>query len=96
MYCDFGEKITTQFQEFNNELNKSNWFEFPIDYQRMYVIVLANAQQMVIVKGFGNIPCTREAMKNVILINIIVSISVEMTLSFSLFSLSIVVLFHLG
>lgn len=65
MSCYFGEMVTNQFESFNNELDKCNWYTFPNDFQKMFVIVLQNAQKPVIIYGFGNIFCMRDAMKKV-------------------------------
>lgn len=58
--------VTIQFENFNNELDKCNWYTFPIEFQKMYIIVVQNAQKPVIIYGFGNIFCMRDAMKKVL------------------------------
>lgn len=57
--------LIRQFYRFNDALLQSNWYRFPIDTQKMLLIVVANAQQPIIIQGFGNIACTREVFKKV-------------------------------
>ena len=63
-----GEMVTNQFDEFEEELSQCNWYMFSMKLQRIYMIVLVNAEQPTTVHGFGNIVCARESMKKVILI----------------------------
>ena len=57
--------VTTEFEDFNDELDECDWYTFPIEFQRMYILVIQNAQKPVTIQGFGNIFCTRDAMKKV-------------------------------
>lgn len=66
IFCDGGEMFTAKFQDFNDELEKCDWYTFPIKFQRMHAILLVNAQQTVNIHGFGNILLTRDVMKKVI------------------------------
>lgn len=63
--CYFGEMVTTQFENFSSELEKCNWYTFPNDFQKMFVILLQNAQKPVIIYGFGNVFCMRDTVKKV-------------------------------
>lgn len=63
--CEFGEMITGEFEMFDDEFAKSNWYYFPIEVQRMFITVMANTQQPKILQAFGNTPCTREVFKKV-------------------------------
>lgn len=64
-FCEMGENVTNQFNEFEKELGQSDWYIFSMKLQRIYIIVLANAEQPKTVHGFGNIMCLREYMKKV-------------------------------
>lgn len=64
--CECGEMITNQFNMFRNELDQTSWYLYPIEMQRMLVIVMANAQQPTIISGFGNAVCVRDSFKKVI------------------------------
>lgn len=57
--------ITAQFTAFKDEFGQCKWYLFPIEMQRMFVIVMANAQQPIILSGFGNVYCLREVFKKV-------------------------------
>lgn len=65
-FCELGEMVTDQFHQFSDELGQCSWYLFPIELQRMLVTFMVNAQQPVIIHGFGNTLCTREAFKLVI------------------------------
>lgn len=66
-FSEMGEMVTIQFNDFEMELGQCNWHLFPLKLQRIYLIILANAEQSITVHGFGNIVCVRESMKRVIL-----------------------------
>lgn len=65
MYCDLGEMITTQFDAFNAELGQREWYLFPCEIQRLFIVVIANAQHSTYIQGYGQILCLRETMKKV-------------------------------
>lgn len=65
MFCDFGENVTGGFEELNDAISENDWYTFPIGIQRMFPIIMISIQKTVILRGFGNIPCTREAFKKV-------------------------------
>lgn len=55
--------VTNQFEKFEDSLSRCNWYLFPIEMQKMFNIVTANAQQTMTIRGFGNIECNRETFK---------------------------------
>lgn len=63
--CEFGHQLTQEFEMFDEKLCQFNWYLLPIELQRMFVIVMANAQQPNVMQGFGNIQCTRDSFKQV-------------------------------
>lgn len=65
LFCEPGDAVANQFDEFTDEFTQCKWYTFPVEMQRMCVIVLANAQQPTAVQGFGNLECTRQSMKRV-------------------------------
>lgn len=67
VFCEMGEKVTNQFNEFGEELGQCNWHLFSMKLQRIYIIALANADQPTTIHGLGHIVCVRESMKKVIL-----------------------------
>lgn len=65
LYCVLGQMVTDQFENYNQSLGQSNWYLFPIEMQKVYILVMANAQEPSLIRGFGNIECTRETLKKV-------------------------------
>lgn len=66
VFCGFGEMVTDQFEIFDDELAQCNWYSLPIKLQRQYGIFMSGAQQTTYIRGFGNIECTRESLKQVL------------------------------
>lgn len=66
VFTEFGELVTDQFEMFNDTLNQSRWYLYPIDVQQMLLLLTANAQRTTFIQGFGNIICARETFKGVI------------------------------
>lgn len=58
-----GQILTNEFDDFNSELNRCDWYQFPIDIQQMLIIFMANVQQSMTIHGM--ISCTRESFKEV-------------------------------
>lgn len=63
--CQCGQFVTNQFDDFDDKLYQCNWHLFPIEIQRMLVIVMTNTQRPSTVHGFANTFCTRDAFKGV-------------------------------
>lgn len=63
--CEFGEQVTNQFIKFNDELDQCSWYLFPMQLQRMLIIVMINAQQPAVIQGYANAVCTRFAFNKV-------------------------------
>lgn len=57
--------LSYQFRMFNEELWQRDWYLFPIELQRMLVIFMLDTEQSMIIRGYGNIKCTRDAFKGV-------------------------------
>ncbi|XP_055306350.1 odorant receptor 94a-like [Sitodiplosis mosellana] len=66
LFCDFGDNVTEKFSDINDAIYECNWYSFPKEVQRIWPFVMVSAQQPLIIQGFGNIPCTRQAFKSVI------------------------------
>lgn len=60
--CECGEFVMDQFGEFDYELCQCNWYLFPVEMQRMIVIVIMRPP---IIRGYAVTECTREAFKRV-------------------------------
>lgn len=63
--CELGEKVTHDFNLFYHELCNCDWFLFPIEMKRIYLIVLVGAEQAMPIQGYANTTCTRDTFKNV-------------------------------
>lgn len=63
--CELGEKVTYQFNLFNEELCNCDWFLFPKEMKRIYLIVFLGAQQPTVIQGYASTTCTRNTFKNV-------------------------------
>lgn len=63
--CDFGENMMNKFGEVNDMIYSKNWYTFPQQIKRVIPIIMMGAQLDVILKGFANLTCTREAFKKV-------------------------------
>ena len=64
-YCEFGEQVMHQFNLYGETFCSCDWYLFPIEMQRIYSIALVGVQDPVIVQGYANTVCTRDAFKNV-------------------------------
>lgn len=66
-FCEFGEKLTEKYESFNEKLYRCHWYAFPIEMQRMLLIFMSSTQHSPFLRGFGNIVCTRDTFKVVII-----------------------------
>lgn len=64
-YCNHGEMMTTQFNDFNEQVCQCNWYFLPMEIQKMLLILLSATGQPVLIRGYGSIVCTRDSFKNV-------------------------------
>lgn len=63
LYCETGERVTHQFNQFSEKLCYSDWYLFPLEMQRMFIIMLCGTQEPTIIQGYANTVCTRDAFK---------------------------------
>lgn len=63
--CEFFERTTDHLEKLGDALYECEWHLFPIDMQRILVTVMANAQQPIMIRGFGNTLCIRDSVKKV-------------------------------
>lgn len=64
-FCESGERLSGKFEAIDDELYECDWYLFPMEIQRMVLILLSGTHAPVLLRGFGNIVCTREAFKDV-------------------------------
>lgn len=65
LFSELGQVFSNSFDEIKEEVGQINWYLFPIGIQRMLPITIANVQQPVLIKSFGNILCLRDQFKKV-------------------------------
>lgn len=65
-YCQFSHMMCEGFNMFCEKFHRCDWYLFPIELQRIYLIFILDTQQLTIVRGFGNILCTRDTFKKVV------------------------------
>lgn len=66
LFCEFGGMVTNRFDEFHDELWQFNWYSFPIEMQKAFLIFMVNVHKPATIEGYANILCTRELFKQVI------------------------------
>lgn len=67
--CEFGEMVGHQFNLFDEELCQCNWYEFPIELQKVLMTFMSSIQRPAIFQGYGGTECTRDEFKKVLLAN---------------------------
>lgn len=65
LICEPGARMTTEFEIFENELGRCDWYALPIETQRLYLIFLSNAQNPVQICSYAGIVCSRDTIKRV-------------------------------
>lgn len=65
LICEAGQTLTNQFKMLNSAIFECDWYTFPTDLQHIFPIIIMGTQKPVVICGFGNILCTREAFQNV-------------------------------
>lgn len=63
--CEFGERLTNQYEIFYYEFGQCNWYLFPFEIQQVLPIIISNIQRPVMIRGYANTVCRREAGKTV-------------------------------
>lgn len=64
-YCEMGERISGSFGEIENLVNEMDWHLFPIQTQRLMLMLLMGTQRSVKFMGYGNFPANRIMVKSV-------------------------------
>lgn len=65
LLCELGEMVSNAYEKVDQQLFNCNWYQFPTEMQRMLVTAIANIQQPVTIRGYGNIICNRDTLKKV-------------------------------
>lgn len=68
LHCEFGERLIERFNEIDDEMIQCDWYTFPFNIQKMWPFVIKGVQRPIILIGYGNVTCTREAFQNVCIV----------------------------
>lgn len=65
MICEYGQRLTNAFNEFDEAIYRCKWYSLPLEAQQMLALLMTNTQQLAYMKSYGNVQCTRDTFKNV-------------------------------
>lgn len=66
LFCWFGHETTTNYENiFCVICSHWCWYTFPLDIQKLIPMILANAEQLVYLKGYFGVYCTRDFITTV-------------------------------
>lgn len=65
IFCNYGGYVNHGLEELSDKLYCCDWYCLPYDIRRMLPILMIATQKQV-VRGSGDIPCSREAFSEVI------------------------------
>lgn len=63
--CEFGEKMSDEYEGVERAINRLDWYRLPTDIQRMLPIMFMYCQEPLIVKFFGSLSVSRCQFKKV-------------------------------
>lgn len=65
IFCEVGEKMSNNWVEIHDEIEKINWYLLSIETQKMIVAIMSFSQRSVFLDGLGSISGSREIFKEV-------------------------------
>lgn len=65
IFCHFGNKVTSAYQELNESIYLCDWHLFPMEIRKYLPILIMIVQKPIYMRGFG-FNCTLETFKTVI------------------------------
>lgn len=65
IYCYFGMRVTTSFEEMVDSVNDMNWYRLPIRLQKHLIIIIGDMQIPQYYDGFGVLYLNLETFSNV-------------------------------
>lgn len=65
LFCEGGEQLTGEYNQFDEALCQCKWYLFPMDAQKMLLIFMPNSQQPLLIQSYGNLVCARNSFKTV-------------------------------
>lgn len=63
--CEYGERLTNQYEIFYDEFTQRDWCLFPLKVQQFLPIIISNIQRPVEVQGYAHTVYRREFCKMV-------------------------------
>lgn len=66
--CLLGGEVSTQFDLMFYSSYEISWNEFPLESQKLFKMMIINAQKPVYIQGYMNTQCTHEILKKVRLV----------------------------
>lgn len=70
VWCSLGERLIDEFYTIKDATYECQWYSYSIEVQRIIQLIIVDAQEPKILKGFGNISSSHETYKKVINISI--------------------------
>lgn len=63
--CFFGDEATKQFNFIFDSICELSFNEFPLEAQKLMLIMIITSEKPIYIQGFMNTQCTREMLKRV-------------------------------
>lgn len=63
--CELGEMTSNEFNALNEAFYQCNWYLLSTQTERVFLMVVANTQQPVIIGGYAKTSCMRDTFKEV-------------------------------
>lgn len=64
-FCLIGDMVTSKFASINNALYDTYWYRFPVETQKMMIVIIPIAQKPIFIRGMNNTICTRFVLAKV-------------------------------
>lgn len=65
LLCDFCEEVSVRLESITDGIYMADWYTFPIEIQKMALMIMTATEQTVVIGGFGNVLLTRDTFKKV-------------------------------
>lgn len=63
--CLMGDDVTISFRHVNDSIWECAWYGLSLKSQKLLPLMLVSAQKQIYIKGYMNMRCTRQSVKNV-------------------------------
>lgn len=65
LYCYYGKYATDSYASYANCLYNSNWIILPLNFQKLFVVMIGHAQQPLFYHGYGMVELNLETFARV-------------------------------